>query len=64
MSNLPRWYEEEFVKCITLDVDWTVERIKRLQFLKKLSLLYWDHIQDLSSNPKRYPSSPYSPERF
>jgi hypothetical protein len=26
--------------------------------------LYWDHKQDLSSNPKRYPSPPYSPERF
>jgi hypothetical protein len=52
------------VKCITLDVDWTIERTERLQFLEKLSLLYQDHKQDLSSNPKRYPSPPYSPERF
>jgi hypothetical protein len=33
MNNLPRWYEEEFVKCITLDVDWIVKRTERLQSL-------------------------------
>jgi len=26
--------------------------------------LYWDHKQDLSSNPKKYPSPPYFPKRF
>jgi hypothetical protein len=43
MSNLPRWYEEEFMKCITLDVDWIIKRMERLQSLDKLNLLYWDH---------------------
>jgi len=33
------------VKCITLDVDWTIERTERLQYLEKLNLLYWDHIK-------------------
>jgi hypothetical protein len=52
------------VKCITLNVDWKVKRTKKLQSLDKLNLLYWDHKQDLSSNPKKYPSPPYSLERF
>jgi hypothetical protein len=43
MSNLPRWYEEEFVKCIILNVDWTIKRTERLQYLNKLNLLYGDH---------------------
>jgi hypothetical protein len=64
MSNLPRWYEKEFVKCITLDVDWIVGRTKRFQSLDKLNLLYSDHRQDLFSNPERHPSPLYSPYRF
>ncbi len=52
------------MKCIILDVDWKVKRTKKLQSLDKLNLLYWDHRQGLSSNPKKYPSPPYSLERF
>jgi hypothetical protein len=55
---------KEFVKCIALNVDWIVKKTDGLQSLNKLSLLYWDHIQHLPSNPKKYPSSPHSPKRF
>jgi len=41
---------KEFVKCITLDVDWIVKKTNGFQSLNKLSLLYWGHIQDLPSN--------------
>jgi hypothetical protein len=45
-------------------VKWTIERMESLQSLGKLSLLYWDHKQYISSNIKRYPSPPYSHEKF
>jgi len=50
MSNLLKWYKEEFLKCINKEYDSTIERLDRLHELENLNVKYWENIQDLSSN--------------
>jgi hypothetical protein len=63
MNDLPGLYEK-LSKCIKEEFDWTIERSKRLWQLDEWSMSYWEHKKDLSANPKRYPSPPYSPKKF
>ncbi len=65
MSGLPKWYEENISICIKKNFDWTIERLDRLQELDNLNVkYYWEHRQDMFTNPNWYPFPPYSPEKF
>ncbi len=65
MNSLPKWYEENISICIKKKIDWTIERLDRLQELDDLNVrYYWEHRQYMSTNPNQYPFPPYSLEKF
>jgi hypothetical protein len=62
---LLKWYEENISICIKKEFDWTIERLDRLQELDDLNVrYYWEHRQDMFTNPNQYPFPPYSLEKF